>query len=130
MRRAGVEVGCVSSLEQMLFAFEYQAHMPGEDVQPFLAVMLVEFFVVSVRGDLDRDCLQIGQRAAAGNRPIAETVCRSPRRASGTDNAASRGLLIAGIEQGANRDVVNLAERDQRGERGLPGPSLQPGEIW
>src|SRR5882672_540250 len=98
MRRAGVEVGGVAGLEQMLFAFEDQLHMPREYVQPFLAVMLVEFFVVPVRGDLDRDCLQIGQRAAAGNRPIAEAVRRSRRRTSGADHVTSRGLLIAGVE--------------------------------
>ena len=77
MRCAGVEVGGIAGLQQMLFALEYELDPTRQHIQPFLTVVVIEFVVVPVRGNLDRDRLQVGQRPPAGNRPIAESVGRS-----------------------------------------------------
>src|ERR1700691_6658634 len=129
MRGAGVEMRGIARLQQMLFALEHELHASRQHIEPFFAVVLVEFFVMPVRWYRNRNCLEAGERATAGNRPIAESVCGPGYRTAGANHGASRRRLIAGVEQRANRDVVDLPQRDQRGERGLASPSLQPGKV-
>src|SRR5579862_1189842 len=126
---AGVKMGGIAGLQQMLFALEYELDAPRQHVEPFLTFVLIEFLVMPVGGNLDCDRLQISERAATGNRAVAESVCRPRERTVGANHGASRGLLVAVIEQRANRNVVDLPQRDQRGQRRLARPSLQPREI-
>ena len=98
MRRARIEMRRVTGLQGVLFVFENEVQGARDHVQPFLALVLVEFIVMPFRRNSHLHRLQTGQCATTGNRAIGQTVGNSLRRVllSSLEGAAITSIRITG----------------------------------
>jgi hypothetical protein len=55
VRRAGIKVGSITRLQHICLIGEGENKLAGEDIEPFLAVMLVEAIALAVQRNDDMD---------------------------------------------------------------------------